>query len=96
MPESKGRKAADEKATVRRKSEAAKAQRGNKAKIASLESPAWLAPTFIVVGLIGVLWLVVYYVASQYIPFMALLGGWNVVIGMGLMALSFIIATQWK
>ncbi len=96
MPESKGRKAAEDKAAVRRKSEAASAQRQNRAKVASLESPAWLAPTFIVIGLLGVLWLVVYYVASPYIPFMANLGGWNILIGMGLMALSFLVATQWK
>ena len=48
------------------------------------------------VGLLGVAWLVVYYVASQYIPFMGILGGWNILIGMGLMTASFGIATQWK
>ena len=96
MPESKGRKAAETKAAVKRKSEAASAQQENRARKASLESAAWVAPTFIVVGLLGVLWLVVYYVASAYIPFMGALGGWNILIGMGLMVAAFGIATQWK
>lgn len=96
MPESKGRAAAEDKAAIKRKSEAAAKQGENKAKLASLESPPWLAPLFIGVGLLGVSWLVVYYVASAYIPFMGVLGGWNIVIGMGLMAAAFGIATQWK
>ena len=42
------------------------------------------------------LWLILYYIASPYIPFMAALGGWNMLIGMGLMAAAFAIATLWK
>lgn len=96
MPESKGRKAAEDKAIIKRKVEAASAQSENRKKMAALESPAWLAPLFIGVGLLGVIWLVVYYIGSAYIPFMAELGGWNVVIGMGLFTGAFLIATQWK
>ena len=99
MPESKGRKAAETKAAVKRKSEAASAQQENRARKASLESAAWVAPTFIVVGLLGVLWLVVYYVTSAtqiVVPLLTALGGWNVLIGMGLMVAAFGIATQWK
>lgn len=96
MPESKGRKAADDKAVIKRKSEAAARRSENKVRQASLESPPWLAPLFIGVGLLGVLWLVLYYIAAAYIPFMAALGGWNVVIGMVLMTACFLIATQWK
>ena len=46
--------------------------------------------------LLGVLWLVVYYIAGHLIPFMSDLGGWNVLIGMGCMAAAFGIATLWK
>lgn len=56
----------------------------------------WVPPVFITVGLLGVLWLMVYYIAGYQIPQMAKLGNWNVLIGMGLMASSFIIATLWK
>jgi hypothetical protein len=56
-------------------------------------------PTFITVGLVGVLWLVVYYITASVgvtVPFLTDLGGWNVLIGMGLMAGAFGVATLWK
>ena len=59
-------------------------------------SRAWVPPTFIAVGLLGVLWLVLYYIASAYIPFMAAIGAWNMLIGMGLIVASFFLATLWK
>jgi hypothetical protein len=59
-------------------------------------SRRWVPPTFITVGLLGVAWLIVYYVGGQSIPFMAMLGNWNILIGMGGMAAAFVIATLWK
>lgn len=97
MPQSKGRKDAEVKKKQTRDSDARAKRSENRQRRAALTgNRAWVAPAFITVGLLGVLWLVVYYIASQYIPFMAQLGPWNLAIGMGLMALSFIIATQWK
>ena len=68
-------------------------------KVANPGSRQWVPPTFITVGLLGVIWLVVYYITAStsiYVPGMSDLGGWNVVIGMGLMASAFGIATLWK
>ncbi|HAM44062.1 MAG TPA: septation inhibitor protein [Propionibacteriaceae bacterium] len=68
-------------------------------KVEAPDSRQWVPPTFITVGLLGVLWLVVYYIsvaASITVPYLTDLGGWNVIIGMGLMAASFGIATLWK
>lgn len=59
-------------------------------------SRRWVPPTFISVGVFGVLWMIVYYVAGQDLSFMALLGNWNILIGMGGMAAAFIVATLWK
>jgi Cell division protein CrgA len=53
-------------------------------------------PTFITVGLLGVAWLITYYVAGPSVPYMSDLGNWNILIGMGGMAAAFIIATLWK
>jgi hypothetical protein len=40
---------------------------------------------------------VVFYVAGQQIAFMANMGAmWNIVIGFGIMAVGFVIATFWK
>jgi hypothetical protein len=46
--------------------------------------------------LLGLIWIVVYYVAREDIPLMRDLGGWNLVIGMGLITGGFITSTQWK
>jgi len=59
-------------------------------------SRRWVPPTFITAFLLGVLWLIVFYVAGNMIPVMSDLGNWNILVGMGLMAVSFIIATLWK
>ncbi|QDP98529.1 cell division protein CrgA [Microlunatus elymi] len=59
-------------------------------------SRRWVPPTFIAVGLFGVAWLIVYYVAGTAVPFMSALGNWNILIGMAGMAAAFIIATLWK
>ena len=96
MPESKTRKAAAEK---KRQTDRALNKRDETRKVASPASRQWVPPTFITVGLLGVLWLVVYYITASVgvtIPGMTDLGGWNVLIGMGGMAAAFAIATLWK
>ena len=90
MPESRTRKSAEAKK---------KHQAATEAKPKKLKSPGggrWVAPTFITVGLLGVAWLIVYYIAGTSVPFMAALGNWNILIGMGAMAAAFGIATLWK
>ena len=98
MPESKVRKTAVEKKKIADRSAATEADKHN--QVAAPGSRAWVVPTFITVGLLGVLWLVVFYITSSVgitIPvFSDVLGSWNVLIGMGLMAASFGLATLWK
>jgi hypothetical protein len=90
VPESKARKSATEKKRL-------KAQRTtNTTKIKAPANRRWVPPTFITVGLVGVAWLITYYIAGQYIPFMSALGNWNILIGMGGMAAAFGLATLWK
>jgi hypothetical protein len=90
VPESKARRSA----TVKKKQKAE--AKPAKTRIKAPGSRRWVPPTFITVGLLGVAWLVTYYVGGQYIPFMAELGNWNILIGMGGMAAAFMLATLWK
>jgi len=46
--------------------------------------------------LLGLAWVSVYYIAGTEIPVMRDLGSWNVLIGMGLIAVGFIFATRWE
>ncbi len=90
MPESRIRKSAEAKQKL-------KAQRAAKpAKVKAPASRRWVPPTFVTVGLLGVAWLIVYYVAGPNVPFMGDLGNWNILIGMGGMAAAFGIATLWR
>jgi hypothetical protein len=73
-----------------------KADTPPKDRIKAPSSRRWVPPVFITVGLLGVAWLVTYYVGGQYIPFMTVLGNWNILIGMGGMAAAFGIATLWR
>jgi hypothetical protein len=47
--------------------------------------------------IIGLAWIVVYYVAGQDIRFMASLGNfWNVAIGFGIISVGFALSTRWR
>jgi hypothetical protein len=63
---------------------------------ASAISARWVAPTMIALLLIGLTWVVLYYVASDYIGFIGDLGAWNVAIGFGFMFAGLMVATRWK
>lgn len=90
MPESRGRKSAADKQKL-------KSQQASKPKkVKAPSSRRWVPPTFITVGLLGVVWLIVFYVAGPSVPLMRDLGNWNILIGMGGMAAAFGLATLWK
>ena len=90
MPESRTRKSTEDK-------QQPKDRRGAKPlKVKAPSSRRWVPPTFITVGLLGVAWLITYYVAGTSVPYMSDLGNWNILIGMGGMAAAFGIATLWR
>lgn len=103
MPESRGRKEAAAKKKSTRKAavvdERAEKQRLGKGKAGLAENRAWVVPTFITLMLLGVLWLVVWYLTAStniVVPGMTALGNWNLLIAMLLMGGSFGVATLWK
>jgi hypothetical protein len=56
----------------------------------------WVAPLMLAFFLIGLAWIVLYYVAGQDISFMNSLGSLNLIIGFGFLAAGFVTATQWR
>lgn len=94
MPESKVRKTAAQKKQVATQQELVTKQ-AKKRRLAPA-TRNWVPYVFVPVGLLGVAWLVVYYIAGQRVPVMSALADWNLLIGMGLLASSFVIATLWK
>jgi hypothetical protein len=66
-----------------------------KTSASSLVSPRWLVPTMVACMVLGLLWVVVYYVTQTEYPIESI-GNWNMAIGFGLIAIGFGLATRWK
>lgn len=58
-------------------------------------SPVWVAPLMLALFIIGLLWLVTYYVIPDG-PLIGALGGWNLAIGFGFIVGGFVVSTQWR
>ncbi len=95
MPESKVRKEAAEKKVAKRKVQASDKKTQSQAKLL-VGTRDWVPWVFVPVGLLGGIWLLVFYVAGNSVPLMRDLQNWNYLIGIGLIAAAFGIATLWK
>jgi Cell division protein CrgA len=60
-----------------------------------LKSRAWVAPLMLALFIIGLLWIVVFYVTAGKYPITAI-HNWNIAVGFGLIAAGFMVSTQWK
>jgi len=63
-------------------------------------SPTWYPIVMTALLLIGLAYLVVYYITSSgtspHVPVMAGLGAWNFAVGFGVMLLGLIMAVRWR
>jgi Cell division protein CrgA len=59
-------------------------------------SPRWYAAVMVGLMLVGLLWIVVYYVAGDKIPFLVTLGPWNFAIGFGAMVAGLVMSMRWR
>jgi Cell division protein CrgA len=59
-------------------------------------SPAWVAPTMVACFVIGLVWIVLYYVTESNMPVLSTLGAWNLVCGFGLIIVGVILSTNWR
>ena len=70
-------------------------------KVARIGSPNWLAPAMVACFIIGLAYLVVFYIAGPDVPIMNSIGGSlnalvNVGIGFAFIMVGFGLATKWK
>jgi hypothetical protein len=63
---------------------------------AAQPSPRWYVGLMVGLMLLGLLWIVVYYVAGDQIGFMVSLGAWNFGIGFGAMVAGLIMSMRWR
>jgi hypothetical protein len=65
------------------------------AKIAK-PSPPWYPVVMAAFLLIGLAYIVVYYMAAESIPFMNDLGSWNFAVGFGFLIVGLGLAVRWR
>jgi uncharacterized membrane protein len=81
------------KSRLRRRSAFTPPPSGTKAT--RIGSPPWLVPLMVGCFVLGLLWVVVYYVTQTDYP-IGSLGLGNMAIGFGLIVVGFILSTRWK
>ena len=59
-------------------------------------SPVWLAPLMLALFLIGIAWLVTFYIAGTDVPVMKDFENYNLLIGFGFIIAGFALSTQWR
>lgn len=76
-----------------------------KKKSASQDTPAvakpkgsgrWVVPTMCTLLLVGLAWIVVFYLTQGDLPGMRELGDWNLLVGMGMIMLGLLTAMKWE
>lgn len=64
-------------------------------KAVRVGSPPWLVPLMVGCFVLGLLWVVTYYVTQTEYPVGAI-GLWNMAVGFGLIMVGFVLSTRWK
>src|SRR5690606_41718108 len=55
----------------------------------------WFKPVMVGFMLLGLAWILVYYVSGSLFPIPGL-GGWNLGIGLGIALIGFLMTTRWR
>jgi len=59
-------------------------------------SPVWLAPLMLALFLVGIAWLVTYYLVGNDMPLVGRFGNSNLLIGFGFIIGGFGLSPQWR
>ena len=62
---------------------------------AKAESPKWLVPVMLASFLLGLIWIVIFYISSTAYPIPGI-GAWNMLVGFGFVGVGFSLATRWQ
>lgn len=59
-------------------------------------SPTWYLILMIGLMLVGLIYIVIYYISGDQIPLMSSLGAWNFAVGFGLMVAGLVMSMKWR
>ena len=57
--------------------------------------PGLVAPTFVTLMIVGLLWVVVFYISQGIYP-IPKIGQWNIAVGLGTMMVGFLMTLRWR
>lgn len=86
MPESRGRA---------RKVRADRPAPGERPARNMTPNPAWYVPVMVALMILGLLWIVAFYLTQGGFP-IAAIGNWNLAIGFSLVIAGFLMTTNWR
>lgn len=58
-------------------------------------NPVWFKPVMFGFMLLGLVWIIVFYVSGSQFPIPDL-GPWNIMVGFGIMFIGFLMTTRWR
>ncbi|WP_157154948.1 MULTISPECIES: cell division protein CrgA [unclassified Diaminobutyricimonas] len=58
-------------------------------------NPVWFKPIMFGFMLVGLLWIIVFYVSETRFP-IADIGNFNILVGFGIMFIGFLMTTRWR
>jgi hypothetical protein len=58
-------------------------------------NPVWFKPIMFGLMLLGLIWIIVYYISQSALP-IAELGDGNILVGFGIMFVGFLMTTRWR
>lgn len=61
----------------------------------SAPNPVWFKPVMFGFMLVGLAWIIVFYLSQTSWPIPSL-GSWNILIGFGIMFIGFLMTTRWR
>ncbi|WP_345375792.1 cell division protein CrgA [Frondihabitans cladoniiphilus] len=83
---------AKEKKTTARASDITSVDRASSENQAN---PVWFKPVMFGFMLLGLAWIIVFYVSQSVYPVPSL-GSWNILVGFGIMFIGFLMTTRWR
>ncbi|MEY4418280.1 MAG: hypothetical protein RIQ88_718 [Actinomycetota bacterium] len=78
----------------------AKPKAPDSVKVQKTGNPAWFLPVVLTLMIVGLLWIMVYYISQTLFPLGAgtpfNIGALNIIVGFGLIMTGFFMMTRWK
>jgi len=58
-------------------------------------NPVWFKPVMFGFMILGLIWIIVFYVTNSAYP-IPQLGAWNILVGFGIAFIGFVMTTRWR